>query len=162
VPRENGERKALVPFVFLIAVSLFILDQATKFWIRTLFSEGQSRPVIPGIFHLTFVTNTGSAFGLFPQGGIIFIALSIFTIVSLLVLVLRKRRNFSHLVKISLGFLLGGVCGNLVDRLRFGAVLDFLDFRIWPVFNIADSSITIGVILLSIHLLKKRNASYIF
>ena len=146
-------------FIFIVTILVFILDQAAKFWIRTAFYPGCSRPILPGIFHLSFVTNTGSAFGLFPDAGPVFIIFSILAIVILLVLAWQKRSGFSSLVKFSFGLLLGGVSGNLIDRIRFGAVLDFLDFRIWPVFNIADSGITLGVIFLSLHLLKNRNAS---
>jgi len=149
-------------FIFIVSILVLILDQATKFWIRTTFSPGYSHPVFPGIFHVTFITNTGSAFGLFPGGGPVFILFSILAIVILLVLAWQKRVNSSLLIKLSFGFLLGGICGNLIDRLKFGAVLDFLDFRIWPVFNLADSGITLGVIFLSLHLLKKRNASNTF
>ena len=158
-------------FIILGLSSLiFILDQLTKFWVRNTFSLGQSRPLLPGIFHLTFVTNTGSAFGLFPGARSLFIILSILTLLVLLTLAWRKRRKLSLLVQFSFGLLLGGVAGNLIDRLRFGYVIDFLDFRIWPAFNIADSSITLGVIFLSYHLLIRNrkpsealaNASHTF
>lgn len=151
-----------MPFILIVSILVFGFDQLTKFWIRTSFSPGASRPILPGIFHLTFVTNTGSAFGLFQGGSFFFIFLSIITITILLVLAWRKRKIFSPLVKLSFGFLLGGVCGNLIDRLRFGAVVDFLDFRIWPVFNVADSCITLGVIFLSFHLLRTKSASRTF
>ncbi len=146
-------------FILIAGILVFGFDQLTKFWIRTSFSPASSRPVLPGIFHLTFVTNTGSAFGLFQGGGFFFILLSIITIIILVILAWQKRKSFSPLVKLSFGFLLGGVSGNLMDRLRFGAVVDFLDFRIWPVFNVADSCITLGVIFLSFHLLRAKNAS---
>ena len=149
-------------FIFIVSILVLILDQATKSWIRTIFYPGSSHPVFPGIFHLSFVTNTGSAFGLFPGGGPIFIFFSILAIVILLVLAWQKRGKFSFLVKLSFGLLLGGVSGNLIDRIRFGAVLDFLDFRIWPVFNIADSGITLGVIFLSFHALKNLRAPNTF
>ena len=149
-------------FILIVSILVLILDQATKFWIRTTFYPGLSRPIFPGIFHLSFVTNTGSAFGLFPGGGPIFIFFSILAIVILLVLAWQKRGKFSFLVKLSFGLLLGGVSGNLIDRIRFGAVLDFLDFRIWPVFNIADSGITLGVIFLSFHALKNLRAPNTF
>ena len=149
-------------FIILgISSLIFILDQLTKFWVRTTFSLGESRPLLPRIFHLTFVTNTGSAFGLFPRARSLFIILSILTLIVLLTLAWRKRKKLPLLVQLFFGLLLGGVAGNLIDRLRLGYVVDFLDFRIWPVFNIADSSITLAVIFLSLRLLiKTRNASY--
>ena len=142
--------------ILLISFLIFILDQLTKFWVRTTFSLGESRPLLPGLFHLTLVTNTGSAFGLFPGARSLFIILSILTLLVLLTLAWRKRKKLPLLVQLSFGLLLGGVAGNLIDRLRFGYVVDFLDFRIWPVFNIADSSITLAVIFLSLRLLIKK------
>lgn len=141
---------------FVIGFLVFLIDQVTKAWVRLTFSSGESRPILPGIFHFTFITNRGSAFGLFPKGGLIFILLSFFTIFVLITMAWRKRKKNSVPVLFSLGLLLGGVCGNMADRLRVGAVTDFLDFRIWPVFNVADSCITIGVIFLSLYLLKKH------
>ena len=149
-------------FIFVVGILLFILDQTTKFWIRATFYPCASRPVFPGIFHLTFVTNTGSAFGLFPEAGSILILFSFLAIGILLFLVWKKKGDFSFLVKLSFGLLLGGVSGNLIDRIRFGAVLDFLDFRIWPVFNLADSGITLGVVFLSFHALKSLRVSNTF
>jgi signal peptidase II len=146
-----------VTFTFIVGVLVFILDQVTKLWVRVSFSSGESRPILNGIFHLTFITNRGSAFGLFQGGSVIFIFLSIFTVVTLVILAWRKRNKFSAPQRFALGLLLGGVCGNLADRLRFGAVIDFLDFRIWPVFNVADSCITIGVMMMSLYLLIRRH-----
>lgn len=156
---KDGKRKDIVPFILTVACIVLAIDQYTKFWIRSTFVEGLSRPVLPGIFHLTFITNRGSAFGLFPGGGKIFIFLSIFTIIFLLILSWKKRYTLSFLARFPFGLILGGVSGNLIDRIRFGAVIDFIDFRVWPIFNIADSGITIGVILLSLHLFKRQHAS---
>lgn len=149
-------------FTIIVGFLVFIFDQATKLWVRFNFFSGESRPVLQGIFHLTFITNRGSAFGLFPKGGMMFIFLSIFTLLALIILAWRKRNKFSAAVRFSLGLLLGGVCGNLTDRLRFGAVIDFLDFRIWPIFNVADSCITIGVVIMSLYLMRRHNAPRTF
>lgn len=137
---------------------IFILDQLTKSWIRSAFTLGESRPLLPPVLHLTLVTNTGSAFGLFRGARFFFIILSLVTLIVLLTLAWRNRKKYPLPVKICFGLLLGGVAGNLIDRFRFGYVVDFLDFRIWPVFNVADSCITLGVIFLSWRILSKTKS----
>jgi len=118
-------------------------------------SLAESIPVIKSIFHITYVENTGIAFGLFPQGHFLFIIISLIII---LVIVFFERKTVlkSPAERFCLGLILGGALGNLIDRLRFGFVIDFLDFRIWPVFNLADSGVCIGGILMVFFLLKKR------
>jgi len=118
-------------------------------------SLADSMPVIKSIFHITYVENTGIAFGLFPQGQILFITISLI-IILVIVFFERKKALKSPWERFCLGLVLGGALGNLVDRLRFGFVIDFLDFRIWPVFNLADSGVCIGGILMAFFLLKKR------
>ena len=150
-------------FLLATAVLIFIFDQLTKLWVKSSLYLNESRPILPGIFHLTLVTNTGSAFGLFPGARVFFIVLSILTLAVLLSLAWRKRKEMPKAMQFCFGLLSGGVLGNLLDRYRFGCVVDFLDFRIWPVFNLADSSITIAVILLSFRLIKgNRHASHPF
>ena len=132
--------------LYQIALLVIAADQVSKYFILENLSLGESAPVIASVFHLTSVRNTGIAFGLFQQHPIYLTA-----IISVCVLVLiffsRRLCRGSSLEKIAYGLILGGAVGNLVDRARFGWVVDFLDFRIWPVFNIADSGITIGVAL---------------
>jgi signal peptidase II len=118
-------------------------------------SLAESIPVIKSIFHITYVENTGIAFGLFPQGHFLFIVIS-FIIIAVIIFFERKKIIKSLREKICLGLILGGALGNLIDRLRFGFVIDFLDFRIWPVFNLADSGVCIGGILMVFFILRKR------
>ena len=140
--------------IFSIAFAVVILDQFTKFLVKRNFQLNQSMPIIKNIFHLTYVTNTGSAFGLFRGFNLIFILFSM--IVILVVLYYAKKiKNNERLLQFSVGLLLGGTLGNLIDRLVYGAVIDFIDFRIWPVFNVADSAVTISIVLLIILLWKK-------
>jgi signal peptidase II len=143
----------LVPLA--IAVAVVIVDQLTKLWIMTNFALHEQQSIIPGFFNLVYVTNTGAAFG-FLAGSktwlrqVFFIAVSI---VALFVIIYA----YGHLKKqarifvYALGLIAGGAVGNLIDRLRFGSVVDFLDFYLgsyhWPAFNAADSAITIGVAL---------------
>lgn len=110
----------------------------------------------PGVFHLTRVENTGAAFGLLKGTG------SFLTIVSMLCVVLLGAYLTQHFLKgiVSLrttaaALVIAGALGNLYDRLRYGVVIDFLDFRIWPVFNIADISICVGVVLVAWTLIKQ-------
>ncbi len=137
--------------IFLIV----LLDQAAKALALHYLSFEESLPLVPGIFHLTLVRNTGIAFGFFRehQGTLlVLITLSLF----FLWLWTRSLETKSIGGRIAFAFILGGALGNWIDRLRFGAVIDFLDFRVWPVFNIADSAITIGVALYFILLLRKK------
>ena len=142
--------------LLLISTVIIVLDQATKALALLFLPKIPTVPLIPGIFHLTLVHNTGVAFGLLKGYRVPVLWGTAFLIVGLFFYVLRtwkwKRAGWNW----SLGLILGGAVGNLVDRLRFNAVIDFLDFRIWPVFNIADSCITIGAFFLAWQLLRHR------
>ena len=140
--------------LWLILVLILVLDQATKYLASINLLEGETIPVINGIFHITLVHNRGAAFGLFQAYSGVFVVLSI--IVASLILYLNYRWvNKGALVTCVLALIVGGAIGNLIDRLRLGYVVDFLDFRVWPVFNIADSAISIGTIILIIYIIKK-------
>lgn len=112
-------------------------------------SPGSTVPVIKGIFHLTLVENTGAAFGIFRDHPAVFVAIAAGFSFLVVLFIVIKRRVLSAPEKFALSLILGGTLGNLTDRLRFGYVVDFLDFRVWPVFNAADSCITIGAVLLA-------------
>jgi len=140
--------------IFSAALLIVLLDQFTKFLIKQNFQLNQSIPIIKNIFHLTYITNSGSAFGLFKGINPFFILFSIVVIIAIFYY-LKKIVENETLLQFAAGLLLGGTLGNLIDRLVYGAVTDFIDFRIWPVFNIADSSVTISIALLIILLWKK-------
>ncbi|MCM8812038.1 MAG: signal peptidase II [Candidatus Omnitrophica bacterium] len=111
-------------------------------------------PVIPDFFHLTLVKNTGVAFGLL-KGYSIPVTLATFVIIAALFWSLWRRVEArGTLFLVSFGLVLGGAVGNLIDRFRFGGVIDFLDFRVWPVFNVADSCITVGALFLAWQMLR--------
>src|SRR3989338_8671881 len=146
----------------VISLAAILADQMTKVLVRLNFSIGKSVPVIYNIFHITYITNTGSAFGLFRGFNSIFIIISIF-IISLIAYYFYvnyiKNGNGNKNEKIELillALLLAGVIGNLIDRVLFGQVTDFLDFRIWPVFNLADSLVTISAVWLAGHYRNKN------
>ena len=127
---------------------LVVADQAAKFRICRAFYPGESVAVIPGFFHLTYVRNTGAAWGMLSGSNGWLAALSV-VLLALLVVFRRKVLTESRMHRLALGCLAGGIVGNLVDRVRLAYVVDFLDFfwRGWhfPAFNVADASICIGV-----------------
>ncbi|MEW6170921.1 MAG: signal peptidase II [Candidatus Omnitrophota bacterium] len=129
---------------------LFLLDQLTKFYFSKILLFGESISIINNIFHITLVYNKGAAFGIFQGKVFLFIIVSILAIYLILLNIKHKDISFNWIL------ILAGACGNLLDRLRLGYVVDFLDFRIWPVFNIADSYITIGIFLIILDLLKNK------
>jgi signal peptidase II len=130
-------------------VALLVLcgDQASKWLVRQSLELGRSIPVLPPVLYVTYVQNTGAAFGMFRGHVTLFILLSV-AVAAWIVAELRKRRGHGRATLLGLSLILGGAIGNVIDRLRFGYVVDFIDLRVWPVFNIADSAITIGVTLL--------------
>ena len=142
---------------FLIALLVVAADQLSKIWIRSNLLVGQSL-FEAGFFRITHVHNTGAAFGLFQGQSFLLIIVALAGIAVLLVYALVIYRKFplldNRLGRSTLGLVLGGAVGNLIDRLRFGYVTDFIDVGLWPAFNIADSAITIGVILLAYSLLR--------
>ncbi len=136
--------------IFLLVVCL---DQLTKLWVVQHFTLYESSTVIPGLFSLTYLTNTGAAFGILAGQPALWRQL-FFVVVALLALVAifflhRKISAESRWYTVSLALIAGGAVGNLIDRVRLGAVVDFLDFYLsthhWPAFNLADSAITVGV-----------------
>jgi signal peptidase II len=137
-----------------IALGVLILDQISKNLILTNLHAGQSIPLIEGVFHLTFLQNTGIAFSLFQHSNTFFLILSACIILGL-IYALIQTPSTEKLTQSLLGVIIGGALGNLTDRLFLGYVVDFIDFRIWPVFNIADSGVTLGVIGLILILWKK-------
>lgn len=146
MPEDKRGLKAPL-FALSIASLVFILDRLTKVIISNYVSFGHSIGVIPNIFHITLIFNKAAAFGLFGHNRIIFAAVAIIAIAAI-ILYLFRRKGASPILASAFGLILGGAAGNLFDRIRFGCVIDFLDFRVWPVFNIADSCITIGALIL--------------
>lgn len=130
----------------ITAAAIVIIDRLTKLAVVKYMSEMESIPIIPGVFHLTYVRNPGAAFGLFPNKTLFFILITL-AVVVLIVFFAGRLAKDGLAYQIALGLMLGGALGNLWDRLHGGLVVDFLDFRVWPVFNIADSSLVIGVLL---------------
>ena len=144
---------------FTLAIFVFALDQLTKSLIRAALLPGQSFPADWWV-RLTHVTNTGAAFGLFPDQSLVLLVTTLVGVAAIVLYYLYPPVDTPFLT-ISLGLQLGGAIGNLLDRLTQGHVTDFIDFRVWPVFNVADSAIVVGVIVLAGFLLlsERKTAS---
>ena len=142
-------------FVLSVALAAVVLDQLTKFLIRINFEIGDSVPIIKNILHFTYVTNTGSAFGLFKNLNWFFMLFSAIVIIAIFYYLRTGINEKEKIMQFAVGLLLGGTLGNFIDRALIGAVTDFIDFRVWPVFNIADSAVTVSALLLIILLWKK-------
>lgn len=145
--RVSAEHLRGAFFVMTVALCAVFLDRLSKCTACAALESGGSVAVIPGIFHLTLVRNTGAAFGILKDGRLFFIGASVFAIIAIIAYIARRAPK-DMLLSLALGLILGGAAGNLADRVLYGHVIDFLDFRVWPVFNIADSCITIGTVIL--------------
>jgi signal peptidase II len=130
---------------FLIGLIILGLDQLLKRIFILKLSSGAY--IDCGICDIRLVYNTGTAFGLFAGNNVIFIYISLIAILLILLLILKTPMKHI-LIRTSYALILGGAISNLVDRLRVGYVIDFIDFRFWPVFNLGDTAITCGIIIL--------------
>ena len=139
-----------------IAILILCVDQLTKFIIHKNLLLNQSFPVIKGIFHLTLIHNRGAAFGILKNKIPLFIFSSVLAVILIYFYLKKDKQKNLSIPTLALSLILGGALGNLVDRIFLGYVVDFLDFRVWPVFNLADSAITIGAILLSYSILTSK------
>ncbi|MFA5338893.1 MAG: signal peptidase II [Candidatus Omnitrophota bacterium] len=146
-------RKGLAPFI--IAASVVIIDQVTKAVAAAKLTSVGSLPAIGTIVNFTLVKNTGAAFGLFRYQTVVLVVISVIAI-AFTIFYLAKKKPALYL---PFSLILGGAAGNLIDRLRFGYVIDFIDVHFWPVFNVADSCITIGAVLLFVVILRGKDAS---
>jgi len=151
---------------FSAALLVVAADQLTKIWIRSNLTLGQSIPP-SGFFQLTHINNTGATFGLFRDQTPLLIVGASIGIVFILLCAFLAYRWFpildTKLGKFALGLILGGTIGNLIDRVNQGYVTDFIDIGVWPTFNLADSSVVLGVIILAyclIFLTPARKRSY--
>ena len=148
--------------LILISLIVVILDQFTKAVITNYFILHQSIEVIRGLFNITYIRNPGAAFGILRDVSgtfrIIFLTGISFTTLIIIFFVYRNIKDTASRIAFSL--IAGGAFGNLIDRIRFGEVIDFLDFYIgryhWPAFNVADSAITVGVFIAVLFLYRDK------
>lgn len=144
VPRWLARARADVPF-FVLAAFIIVLDQVTKQVVRSNLALGESWPERDWVLRITHVTNSGAAFGIL-QGQTPFLIVTTFLGLAAILLYYFYPPMEHGFLRFILGLQLGGALGNLIDRVRLGEVTDFIDFRFWPAFNVADSSISIGVV----------------
>jgi signal peptidase II len=141
----------------LIGTMVMLIDQITKYWVSVKLSEGDEIEIIRGFFKFSYTENPGIAFGMLNNGNVKWLLVAVSVAAILVVVYYMKRTPVSNsLLLWSLALLAAGICGNLIDRVRLGRVIDFIllyykDYQ-WPVFNIADTAITIGAALMAIEL----------
>jgi signal peptidase II len=152
-------------FILFLSLPLYAVDQLTKHLVLRFISPYEARIIVPDFFSLVNVTNTGAAFGSFTGNNVFFILISIIALVVVTILLLRPRLRDAWR-DLSLALLLAGILGNLTDRLLYGHVIDFLLFNLhiryadpWPAFNVADSCISIAVVLFIIHSFWKQKSA---
>ncbi|NOZ04324.1 MAG: signal peptidase II [FCB group bacterium] len=153
---RKGGLSTLYPMrILFVTAIILVIDQFTKYLTRTYMDLYESIPVIKNFFHLTYVTNKGMAFGIDFPGGIYFFTIASVIMTMVLIWYIWLERKGDFLLRLSLAMILAGAIGNLIDRLFLGEVTDFMDFMFgsyhWYIFNIADSSVTVGMILFLIH-----------
>lgn len=139
-------------FIFW-TIFVILFDQGSKFFIQSKMKIGESIPIIKGIFHITYIENPRTAFGLFEYQTMFFVVAALISVILAILIykkIVFKKDSFMY---IPLTLILGGAVGNLIDRVRIGRVIDFLDFRIWPIFNFADTAIVCGMLILLVHFL---------
>jgi len=151
VPRHLKQRPDGKFGYFLLAILVFTADQMSKDAVLSSMRLNESIPVIPDFFHLTFILNTGASFGVLQSKPGLFMVI-IPLILALIMFVVFFSKRISGFVRLMLGVITGGALGNLADRIQYGAVIDFLDFRgVWRyVFNIADMAVVCGSIILAV------------
>jgi signal peptidase II len=155
----------IMRFILFLSLPLYALDQLTKQLVLRSINPYDARIVVPDFFNLVNVTNTGAAFGSFRGNNTFFVIISLVALVVVTILLVRHRR-VDPWRDVSLALLLAGILGNLTDRLLYGHVIDFLLFNLhiryadpWPAFNVADSCISIAVVLFIIHSFGKKDVS---
>ncbi len=134
-------------YFYVPLIGFLVLDQLLKYYIRTTMTLGQSIPIIKNIFHITYIENPGAAFGILANQRVLFLILTA-VITGIMIYLYFSLQNKKSIAALSLALVISGAIGNFIDRFLRGTVTDMFDFRIWPVFNIADICICVGIALL--------------
>lgn len=138
---------------WLIMLVVIIIDQTSKWWAIHHLKDVGTIIIVDGIFHLHYLENRGAAFGIFQDQRLFFLVVN--TLITCIIIgYLLKHPAMNRLLMWSLILIAGGAIGNIIDRALYGYVIDFFDFQVWPVFNIADSAIVIGQVLLIFYIIK--------
>lgn len=152
LPAMSDKSQSLVDIVICLATvcSVVVIDRITKTFFSHILQVGESLPVIPKVFHFSLVHNTGIAFGLFRDNGFVFLVIPLIAVALLVynIYYYHREETFDRWYIAAFSLILGGAIGNLIDRIMLGYVVDFIDFRVWPVFNFADSAITVGAFII--------------
>ncbi len=152
--KDQNRSQTDIVLSIISTLSIIALDRVTKIFFTKLLAYGETIPVIKNFLHFTLVHNTGIAFGLFKDQGVVFIIIPIIAIILLIFNIYYYRQNDEALSRpyiLAFSLILAGAVGNLYDRIVYGHVIDFVDFRVFPVFNVADSAITIGAVVIAIN-----------
>lgn len=146
--------------ILLLSFLVVIVDQISKFLVRLSFQYGKPYDIVGEWVRLTYIENAGMAFGIQVGGQTFFTVFAILATIVIFVYIVRARQE-RWLLRVALALILGGAIGNLIDRFLYGKVVDFIDIGIretrWPIFNIADSAVTVGMIILVVLVLFDRN-----
>ena len=141
---------------YLVAALIIAFDQATKFLVLAFLLPGQSIALIQNVLYLTYVRNTGAAFGILPGNNALLIAVAAFAALFIIYAIWRLPKERTY-YRLGLALILGGSAGNILDRVYRGYVVDMIDFRFFPVFNVADIMINVGMaIVIAGYLLVRR------
>ena len=136
---------------FLIILSVLVVDQGSKYLVRWQMDLGESIPLIENLFHLTYIENPGAAFGMLANKTVLFVILTV-VIVGVMAYIALKMANKKSWSFYALALVIGGALGNLIDRVAKQTVTDMFDFRIWPIFNVADMALVIGLLYIAYRL----------
>jgi len=131
----------------VLIILIIAVDQLVKYLVRANFTVGETLPVIPDIFHITYVQNRGAAFSMFQNMSVVTVLLPIALVILCAAALWYCRRKGERMLSIALAMIIAGGIGNLIDRIGAGFVTDMFDFQVFPVFNVADISVTVGCVL---------------
>lgn len=152
----KGKRLTAALLSYLLTLFVVVCDQLTKYLAVTYIKPRDTLPLIDGVLHFTYVENTGAAFGMMKNSRWVFMLFSSVAIVVLTVLI-AKYAVEDRFISVTIALILGGGIGNMIDRIRLGYVVDFVDFRLinFAVFNVADSFVTVGAAFLIVYLISE-------
>jgi signal peptidase II len=143
-----------IGLAFTLGLSVFLADQGLERLVESSMRLGESIPVIPGVLHLTYIKNEGGAFGILDEHGSVLLLGSAVAVAFILWMLLEGPHTYAMVL--GCGLILGGAAGNLLDRLTAGEVTDYVDLRVWPIFNAADVAIVLGVAALLLTTLRQE------
>ena len=138
---------AIVHWEKVLFAGIIALDQLTKSRVVETMRLGESIPVVPDFFHLTYITNPGAAFGILPNQRVFFLVMGL-ALLMLFAFFYPRLKKSDRLLKFGVICLVSGSTANLIDRVQTGAVVDFFDFRVWPIFNVADVAVVAGMFVM--------------